>query len=178
MKISEPRRSPHSSGVSDDCKVCNSENREEIEAIYVGVEDMKLLAEISAIEEKELKRHMRALRLDEGRADNTEGITRRGPNRAIDRGIFDSLDAGQAIALLKQHDSQTGKVRDAIGGPQRPQVIILAGIPFVPALPFGTGETSEVIEGKILPSLPIGGIEELEVTGAPVAIPRRADEEP
>lgn len=163
------RRLKHGPEHMDLCPVCMSEFREEIECLYVALEDPKEIAVWAEIDDpKDITRHCEGFELDLKRADNTEGIVRRGINKAIDNGVFDKLDADQAFRLVQHRDKQTGKVREG-SRDQRPQILILQGIPFVPPNAISEDD-AEAIVGKVLPMLPAS--DDDEDANVPVLIPK------
>lgn len=159
----------HAKALDPDCVICIHAHREEIESVYVGCEDVNLIAEASGTEPKDIERHMKALGKFEERADNTDGIARRGLSAAMDAGTFDKLDADQAIKLLQERNKMLGKTREKDAGNGRPQIIALIGIPFVPASDRDAHEDPELVEGKVVAALP-AGLDEDDVAEAPVSL--------
>lgn len=158
--MSDLPNKPESPAVHDvkKCSVCNSPWVADIERLYIECKKVSYIADLVKLSKQSISSHCEMVGLDKRRAENTTGMAAFALNSAFERGVFETLDADQAIKLLAHEDRKAGRIKDN-SGPAGPPQVIFVGVPLIGGvIPDEVKKDAEVIAGKVvaetLPTLP------------------------
>lgn len=109
------RAKPHDKKHDNRCKVCTHEDKDLIEDFYVRVYALEeIVSQFELTNEKVLKRHAEATKLDERRANNTEGFERlimeKGEEAIRSGAVKPEILAQLAVKISAHKDDKSGKL--------------------------------------------------------------------
>ena len=108
------------------CVVCSHPFREELERRYVAWESCSEIGQLADLPATALDKHMRATGKDIDRSKNTDALIAMGMEKAVERGLFDQLDADQVIKLIRERHRLDGRIVERRHDDSPPKILIIA----------------------------------------------------